>query len=459
MKFLICNLALPLLMLVVDKAVILPSTVAFTNPVVARRYPRPSSSISETKASWDATAESKDDGTFGSTSWSVADNWRVLSEALQSQDSEQFVHLSSHNSKGEYEELDHTTLAALRMQNYGMNPEPANAATPEEEWMYDVIGQIVSDDPESESPTDTSSSSGGLHTERFLDDMGREIAMLVRCNENPRQMLTEQGRFVPELSEAQRNDVQQLVTRSAASDSKEATWQATPFLKEAVKAMFQVHAVAVHAQAAGLESTETTMMLDSKALASWMSRCLQSETVGSHDKRVSQMLARHGRRGFMSESDLVDFYVSTVCGSNKSGRPDSNGPWTTVQQLEQYRSPEIQAVWRDLRNHGLVSPAEFQRTMQMAAMEMTAHDADSVDEFYASYNILDECEILEDHAGSPPSDVSLTTDRQGKSSHERLDLYRNVPIWLRDGDFGTCEAESKDLFALMFLTIVLCYST
>jgi hypothetical protein len=155
MKSSIGTLALPWLMLaIVDKVDILPSTVALTQLVVAARYPvRSSSSISETRASWDssATAEENDDGTFGSTSWSVADNWRVLSEASQSQDSEQFVHLSSDNSNGEYEELDHTTLAALRMQNYGMNPEPAREATPEEEWMHDVIGHIVSDDPDSDS--------------------------------------------------------------------------------------------------------------------------------------------------------------------------------------------------------------------------------------------------------------------------------------------------------------------
>jgi len=76
----------------------------------------------------------------------------------------------------------------------------------------------------------------GLHTERFVDDMGREIAMLVRCNENPHHMLLSEGRAVAALTERERNDVRQLIELDE-NDGQQ--WKPTVFLKEAVSIMFQ----------------------------------------------------------------------------------------------------------------------------------------------------------------------------------------------------------------------------
>ena len=131
------------------------------------------------------------------SSWSVTDNWNRLSQS----DNINYNYGSNDNDTGEIvvlNSIDQVTLAALRMQNFGMSTS-STPLTEEEIWIQDSIQQIMVVDEDAESndtattnmkskneleTIDAITSSVTLNTEQFLDDMGKEIAMLVRCNEN-----------------------------------------------------------------------------------------------------------------------------------------------------------------------------------------------------------------------------------------------------------------------------------
>jgi NAD-dependent dihydropyrimidine dehydrogenase PreA subunit len=133
----------------------------------------------------------------------------------------------------------------------------------------------------------------------------------------------------------------------------------------------------------------------------------------------------------LTEQDLQKLYLTVVVGDDDKSLP-----------LE-YRTKEIAAVWRDIRNHGILSPPEFEHKIQLA--EIMEHQNENL--YDRELGIMDECEIVEEYAGG---EISLTTDRQGKSSHERVELVpmprdaktKETPVWLRDGDFVFIDEES-----------------
>ena len=86
--------------------------------------------------------------------------------------------------------IDQVTLAALRMQNFGMSASPTTVLSKEDEWIQNSIQQIMvvgtDDDPDDRSSlldTATTTAAAALDTEQFLEDMGDQIARLVRCQE------------------------------------------------------------------------------------------------------------------------------------------------------------------------------------------------------------------------------------------------------------------------------------
>jgi hypothetical protein len=151
------------------------------------------------------TAISTATASAGSTTdrtWSVTDDWTQLSQC----DNINYNYGSTDNDTGEIlilNSIDQVTLAALRMQNFGMSSSSSSLMELSEEdiWVQNSIQQIMLDtDTETnvdlvtdvlmkESVNQNMGSTiditaGTLNTDSFLDDMGKEIAMLVRCNEN-----------------------------------------------------------------------------------------------------------------------------------------------------------------------------------------------------------------------------------------------------------------------------------
>jgi hypothetical protein len=336
--------------------------------------------------------------------------------------------------------IDQATLAALRMQNFGMSSSSSTPLTAEDQWLQKSIEQILSDEPVYLHDGSTSQNIDALeNAKQWSDDMGNEIAVLVRCNEQAASNWLSPDTGIPRRSSGSiHDDVQQLVTyeldhhHPSNVNNHIGYWKATTFLQQAVRHIFQTHA-----QVVGMDDTLVSNgnKWDANAAASWMTQSLQGTAdgmIGPHDKRVTETLATYGRDGYMFEADLLRLYITASTGS--PGNTNKDMPqWTTTAQLERFCGPEIEAVWRDIRNHGIVTPSELESRINLASIQKQS--SASFDDPTAT--LLDECEILDDYDGNLSVESSTMSDRQGRSSHERLDLYRNVPIWMRDGDFGT----------------------
>lgn len=353
------------------------------------------------------------------SAWSVTDDWDKLSDANHSPNSDDVLST-----------MDAASLAALRMQNFGMSVFTRGTLSKEDEWLEKTIDDILTSTSADDVTVDVAGKDT-LDTDRFLDSMGDEIAMLVRCNEDPRQLLIEQGRAVAELTDAERNDVRQLVFYDNNNNDHH-QWKATPFLKEACATIFQQHSAKrpIVNGDHGLNKGGPVTLIDKAGIASWMNQCLLNEVVGQHEKRVTQTLARHGRGGTMTVVEFVQMYLSVLTGDEQE-----HASFTDIHEMEKHRAPEIEAVWRDIRNHGIVSPAEFERNMKVAALKEEFRPSAEI--AINEHTILDECELLTEE-----EETSLTTDRHGKSSHEHVELVpshvatKPIPVWIKDGDFG-----------------------
>jgi hypothetical protein len=114
--------------------------------------------------------------------WSVTDDWNRLSQSDNISYDYGIESDTSSSSNGTLMVLnsnDLVTLAALRMQNYGMSSTTLNPFTEEEIWIQNSIQQIVCD---KEGVPSIHTNDDLLNTDQFLDDMGHDIAMLIRCS-------------------------------------------------------------------------------------------------------------------------------------------------------------------------------------------------------------------------------------------------------------------------------------
>jgi hypothetical protein len=352
-----------------------------------------------------------------SSRWSPIDDWNNLSSE------------SSHNRVPDSGTIMNQDLAqqAARAMEQGMAKTTGDLQTKESlaesEWLKDTLDNILTASEDNDDDQDEDSATGfdtmdGLHKERFIDDMGREIALLVRCNKSPEDMLIQEGRALPPLTEEQCNDVTQLVTivRGKTRKSADDGWHMTEFFQEAVTTMFDTHAVAI--------DDDNRNVLDAAGVAAWMKQSLGAEepgSIGRHNQRVRLTISTFSKygSGHLDRDDFLKLYLAAIVG-------ESTPEW---RQLN-YRAFEITSVWRDLRNHGIVSPVETMRAELMEQMESKYNTApSSFDDF------MDESEFLEESI----VDDLMGRAKRTKSSHEQVELaYDNkTPLWIRDGDFGT----------------------
>ena len=111
------------------------------------------------------------------------------------------------------------------------------------------------------------------------EDISKEIALVVRCNKNPEQLLYQEGRALRPLSDEERFDVSQLFH----SYHPQPTWQPTYFLIEAVSKIFDMYCAKV------TESNEEAM-LTASGVAAWMTVGM-GRVVGKNDMRVSLLIS------------------------------------------------------------------------------------------------------------------------------------------------------------------------
>ena len=370
---------------------------------------------------------------YCNSEWGIGDNWDSLSrENALIETSTVFNQDVAANVA---QELDEASTASL---------------STEDEWFQGVMDEIndlyngeklydTRIEQSEVSSTSTASSDPALAVDEDLESkMDEEISMLVRCNEYPQELLVKSGRVVVPLSEAERDDPMQLVQLDGQN-----TLQPTRFLKMAVSTMFRRHA-------RPLTDDSKKYVMDREAVANWMTHSLRSEDGGKvslHDKRVGWTISRYGKfgSGHLDQADFHDLYFDTIVGEKQME--------SKKRQLE-LRKDMVKAVLRDIRSHGMLTPAQ-QKQNDQAKQVREAYGAATIDEISAKTNfmdtLMDECEILDwDHRSDESKhDVPLRSDRRQASgihaSHKLIETVpgdSNTPLYLKQGSMIFIDEES-----------------
>jgi hypothetical protein len=342
------------------------------------------------------------------STWTDADDWSKLSSAN---------HLLDGSDVYDQDLVENAARELERTVKGG-------AVSPDDEWVSSMVDHIHDAFLTLEEDTplyDTSFDEPQMIEE--LGDMSNEIAMLIRCNEHPQELLISEGRALPPLSEHEKKNVYQLVSINGESV------QATKFLKESVSIIFRHHAV---------KDEDDSTYLDRNGVAKWMSQALKTEEarVSAHDARVLRTISDFSSYGSgkLSESNFQDLYLTAVAGPKIEHRKAS---WKRHLEL---RQPHVDAVWRDLRNHGILSPVEQER--KVLAENLRGSRSTAI--VPTAETIMDECEILNwdyselKKAGTNPEDRKTASSTM--SSHKMLEMAptTKTPLWMRDGQFSKC---------------------
>lgn len=272
-----------------------------------------------------------------------------------------------------------------------------------------------------------------------------EIAMMVRCNKSPDDLLIQEGRALGALENDEKFDLQQLAIRmkqkkDAIDDNYDSSdvlviqnenYFITDFFKKAVSNLFYTHAVKSI-------NGDNMKVLDSKATATWLETCL-NEKVVSHDKQVLSLISKYGDygTGYLTESNFYQLYIDAL----------------KVSLIESFSgiNKTAQNLWRDFYNHGIFSPShEMHRALEkdmeeqinaikdrnkMGSSSMSSSSSSNLfmdNKYYHDLEFVDECEIL---------DWGLSSDedkKELKSSHELVEMLSDnrTPKRIRDGSFG-----------------------
>ena len=168
-----------------------------------------------------------------------------------------------------------------------MIDEIHNAFSTLDKNMYDVV-----DDTKASSSRRGGTDSISANTQLIMDD---EIAMLIRCNEQPDSLLVEEGRAIVPLTPAEQDDITQLVHWNEHTQC----YEATEFLQQAVSTMFHTHATTHAARRSERNKSNGSikgLCMDRVAIAAWMTKSLkhdaalqEQQKVSQHDKRVAQV--------------------------------------------------------------------------------------------------------------------------------------------------------------------------
>eukprot|EP00751_Fragilariopsis_kerguelensis_P016143 CAMPEP_0170837918 /NCGR_PEP_ID=MMETSP0734-20130129/3059_1 /TAXON_ID=186038 /ORGANISM="Fragilariopsis kerguelensis, Strain L26-C5" /LENGTH=640 /DNA_ID=CAMNT_0011205209 /DNA_START=120 /DNA_END=2042 /DNA_ORIENTATION=+ len=333
-----------------------------------------------------------------------------------------------------------------------------NAFSTLDATMYDT-SFLNSEQPKKRSFLDTSRTSfqeqqqtqqDRAQQEQFESDMDDEIAMLVRCNEQPESLLIEEGRAIPPLTEEERNDITQLISINPSNNHMEAT----EFLRKAITQMFHAHAVP--------SVKDGVLSMDRACVASWMTKSLKEDPdekirgggiakVSLHDKRVLVTMSQfsHYGSGRLVEENFHTLYVNCLIGNKQSSSRAISNP----RYLEQ-RSLFRDSVWRDIRAHGILSPTEEEHLLLTnevlehtnEVLELTSLSSNTATSTTINEeNSFDECEILWGEKDTTQTKRrSPSASPTSRSSHMSVEMANDdkTPLRIRDGDFVFIDEES-----------------
>jgi len=403
----------------------------------------PSLSSSSSSSSTSRRSSSTDETSSIDTSWGPADDWENLAIQQQDQNNDDFLSFfqdpARDVARSIEEGLELEAQQQMEIQLEQEEQEEAIKATAENEFVSDVIDSIHSAvwDPNGPALYDTKESFDKYaNSENFSDDLGKEIGLLVRCNEVPDNINIEEGRALPELKDEHKYAVEQLVTLKQPLSDKEGAnqYEATEFFSIAISKMFQYTTRFSKGRKEGQPPA-----LTKEAVAKWMGRSL-GEKIGMYDRRVTATVARYGTAGVIHKDQFTQLYMEATT-SDMVEDPES---WKRKESLKRMKlaMPNFMNVWRDLENHGFSPPIVVERQKMQLLIDAefeTKEEEVTTDNSFS--NFMDECEILEwgDNEHSSPRESS-----RNKSSHELVEMCSDgkTPKRLRDGDFIFIDEES-----------------
>mmetsp|Transcript_10007 Transcript_10007/g.22364 ORF Transcript_10007/g.22364 Transcript_10007/m.22364 type:complete len:618 (-) Transcript_10007:117-1970(-) len=393
--------------------------------------------------------------------WSASDDWSRLSSESELIDTSAIFNADISGEAARALEKEAEEAAdALASANAGTTATASATATaedPDDALIADAVETIQNSIDPSDPPLYDSPSSFAKYssTDDAAEQAAREIGLLIRCNERPEDLLVSEGRALPVLTDEERYDVKQMVRVVEDEDGDEERYVATDFFALAVLQIFNEHATVSNDDG---DNDET--VLDASGVASWLTKSLGDEThiaVGMHSKEVGTIMSRYGTYGsaVITEDQFQKIYLDAVVNAMRA--QERRGPLT--KQNGKMTQPTAESIWRDLRNHGILPPAEEQRKKLQAELDAEngtgeASDSDSLSSSAQSTTadtIFDECEILEwgeaDYS-NPRSyfDINdgVSSSSGAKSSHELVELSsdRKTPKRIRDGGFVFIDEES-----------------
>jgi len=322
------------------------------------------------------------------SSWSIGDDWSRLSE----------IENGNH-----FLDEDPGRSFAYSLE------QPIYQLSEEDQDIYDIIEEVHNQALDSHTKSESIYDSEWDNTTpqiSFEDKLASEISMLVRCNGSPHELLIEEGRALPPLTKGERDDITQLVKLNEDNG----IWEPTRFFLNAIDVIFREH------------SNEDDVMKASN-VASWMSKSV-NEYISSFDRRIVLTIARFSKygNGYLTKLDFEQLYKVAIQNAldNKRGR---------------MKEPTVESIWRDIRNHNILSPIETEREIKL--FEMKSKYSDYYESTPSSWNekeTMDECEI---------SDLKSYDDKKSKS-HELVEMANDgkTPLYIFDGDFVFIDEDS-----------------
>mmetsp|Transcript_19919 Transcript_19919/g.33071 ORF Transcript_19919/g.33071 Transcript_19919/m.33071 type:complete len:558 (+) Transcript_19919:89-1762(+) len=352
--------------------------------------------------------------------WSEDDDWGRLSSTENT---------AARPIAGE----DLATSAAHSMEQMVFLEEDRDPLSEEDQRVFDMIEDINDSTFADGSEVRMYDAPGDKTQITFEDKMGREISLLVRCNESPEELLVEEGRALPPLTDEERDDVSQLVSYI---DDKDGSVKVSDFFRHAIAVMFREHATA-------LDDGGAKTIMKSSGVASWMSKSLDSH-VSAHDKRVLSIVTRFSEygTGYLTADNFDQVYHAAITAA-------LDGTSLAVSRSTGIKGqPTTDTIWRDIRNHNIISPVEAEREMKMLEIRKKSGELDRAETpFRLNAEVMDECEILEDgqtYATSTFQTSWSDVKKKELSSHELVEMAADgkTPLYLRDGEFIFIDEES-----------------
>ena len=317
---------------------------------------------------------------------------------------------------------------------------------------------------------DTESSIAASIGDRVHDE-DDEIAHMIRCNKSPSQLLIEQGRALPELTNEIKYSAEHLLTKPATDSDPPVILQPvmTPFFEQSVRRIFEEYA----------SGALSHRFMDRAAIAEWMSTCLshsqdgntQPVSVGSHDTGVSALLSRYSLAHGAGRLTLAEFHTLYLevawVGYLKDLREQGKYQFRSLSAVAitanrknsdaLLKGATLPVVWRDLEAHGIFSPAEKERVEALRELDDKLRDpASRIRRSESATNLfVDECELIDEYEDRllvrSYSEYEDAVDtlvhaeaRKTKSSFALVEMTSDgaFPLRIRDDAFVFIDEES-----------------